>query len=690
MVRRLRRRLTLTVRPVIWRVAQPPEFLPPLAVQCIKVALGCGIAWFLGPYVGLPRPYNAVLAVIILMQGNAYGSLLSALQFLIGVGAGLLLGVVASHFEINALAMALIMFVCLLAGGLLKISSQGFNNQIAISALLVLASGTVSNVSRLWETVLGGVVGVLIAALLWPPNPIRGLRQRARELGAELSEDITASIELITGPSSESGRGESNRRRIRDHNEAADAAVAEVVPAQEALRWNPWHFRRTPDLSRIEDRLRLISYLYRSVRALARQAAEMVAAGVEAGEAAGPVRDAGRFVSEAVQARLTGHDATDLVAQGREAVAEFVRGAPRDHHALALAASLDALLSDVEGWSWDSEAGSVAGIRLIPRVLRRLGGDRLTSLGVVERAEVEFQEELGQGRVERLTEQLRGQPVKLPALEDVVAAAGVEREEDRGVRMIPLSRVRGVERPTRDFDASFLPRRGSIRDRWVRVFQEMEQKGSVDPIDVYQVGDAYFVRHGHTRVSVARHLGWLTIPAHVIDMETRAPIDEVNPEELLRASEYARFLEITELDHTRPQARLDCSELGRFDLILEHIEGHRYFLGERGRQVDLKEAAAGWYDSVYRPTMDAATHLGLGRRLPGWTETDIYLALTQVWLELELGGREAGPEAAAAALVEEEQPAQHLPRGVHPGPARRGLRARVTARRPLRPPPPDR
>jgi hypothetical protein len=190
-------------------------------------------------------------------------------------------------------------------------------------------------------------------------------------------------------------------------------------------------------------------------------------------------------------------------------------------------------------------------------------------------------------------------------------------------------------------------------------------------------------------VSVARHLGWLTIPAHVIDMETRAPIDEVNPEDLLRASEYARFLELTELDRTRPRARLDCSELGRFDLILEHIQGHRYFLGERGRQVDLTEAAASWYDSVYRPTMDAASRLGLGGRLPGWTETDIYLALTQVWLELELEGREAGPEEAAAVLVEDQRPAQHLPRGVRPGPARRGRRARVTARRPLGPPSSD-
>ena len=148
----------------MWRLAQPPRFLPPLAVQCVKVALGCGVVWWLGPFLHMPQPFNAVLAVIILMQGHAYGSLLNALEFLAGVAAGLVLGVVVHLlFGLSPLTLAGIMLACLLMGGWLKISSQGFNNQIAISALLVLASGSADNVSRLWETVLGGMVGVLVA-----------------------------------------------------------------------------------------------------------------------------------------------------------------------------------------------------------------------------------------------------------------------------------------------------------------------------------------------------------------------------------------------------------------------------------------------------------------------------------------------------------------------------------------------
>src|SRR2546427_6506320 len=76
------------LRAVAWRLAQPPRFLPPLAVQCIKVALACGVVWWLGPFVHMPQPFNAVLAVIILMQGHAYGSLPNPLEFLAGGAAG--------------------------------------------------------------------------------------------------------------------------------------------------------------------------------------------------------------------------------------------------------------------------------------------------------------------------------------------------------------------------------------------------------------------------------------------------------------------------------------------------------------------------------------------------------------------------------------------------------------------------
>ena len=649
------RGLRSRIRALAWRLAQPPGFLPPLAVQTIKVALACGVAWWLGPYFHLPHPFNAVLAVIILMQGHAYGSLLNALQFLLGVAAGLVLGIGAHMlFGLSPLVLAAIMFVCLLMGGWLKVSSQGFNNQIAISALLVLATGSSDNISRLWETVLGGAVGVGVAALLWPPNPVWQLRQQYRDLRTRLVSDVLRSLQLAGRPGAAT-EAEANRRTVREHSEQADAAVAAIGPAEDALRWNPWHTLRMHDLSGLEDRLRLISYLYRTARAVARQSAEMPGfdqhnrAAWEAARA--DLLVAGSGLVTAIDRRLTGQDAGEAVSKARTAVTRFAGAAPREHHAVALAAMLDDLLSDVESWRPRNVVDPER--QLVARVLRRLGQQRLLGRSLTAEGQLEFEEDLGQARLRDLTGALTGQPRAAPLLTDVLNAAGITNEKDVGLRDIPLAQVKGSDNRSMDFDVSFLPRSRHLRPTWVRLYAEMEGGKPIDPIDVYQVGDAYFVKHGHNRVSVARRLGWERIPAHVVEVTTRAPVrSDLSARELLQAAEYASFLENTQLDRVRPEARLACSQLGRYDLVYDHILGHRYFLGvERGDEVSVPEAAASWYDSVYLPLTKVAEAHELQQRLPGWTEADIYLALSKLWLDLDEEGRPSGPEDAARALL---------------------------------------
>src|SRR5207237_9241031 len=134
-----------------------------------------------------------------------------------------------------------------------------------------------------------------------------------------------------------------------------------------------------------------------------------------------------------------------------------------------------------------------------------------------------------------------------------------------------------------------------------------------------RVGGAYLDREGLPRVSVARRLGWESIPAQVVEITTSAPRgSDITAREVLRAAEYSSFLERAQLDRVRPHARVDCSQLGRYDVIYDHILGHRYFLGiERGHEVSVPDAAASWYDSVYRPLTEVARPHDLHSRLPG-------------------------------------------------------------------------
>jgi hypothetical protein len=253
---------------------------------------------------------------------------------------------------------------------------------------------------------------------------------------------------------------------------------------------------------------------------------------------------------------------------------------------------------------------------------------------------------------------LTGRARTLLSLDDVIRAAGREGQVDRGIRWIPLAQVRGSEGRSNEFDAAFLPVNRRLRERWARLDTLMQQGMEMPPIEVYKLDDLYFVKDGHHRVSVARHLGQETIRANVIEVATRAPLPpDVDPAHLIGTAEYADFLQLTDLDRLRPEARLAFRDLGRYDLLLDHILGHRYFMErDLGRQVSLPEATASWYDDVFTPVMEVVKEHRIADHFPGWSEADLYVAVTRRWLEMSKTDESSGPEGAVAALMKEPDP----------------------------------
>ncbi len=247
---------------------------------------------------------------------------------------------------------------------------------------------------------------------------------------------------------------------------------------------------------------------------------------------------------------------------------------------------------------------------------------------------------------------------QLVSLAPVLEAAGREAQSSGGVREIPLDRVVGSADPGRakEFDSAFLPQSRRLRDRWSQVYAAVLDGAELDPIDVYKLGENYYVSDGHHRVSVLRRMGRDKVKARVTNVRTRVPLGpDADGAELLRAAEYAAFLDATSLDRVRPEARVECSRLGRYDELLGHILGHRYFLGlEKGREVSMPEAAASWYDNVYQPIADVIRKHHVLERLPGWSEAEVYLDITRRWLESSVQQETAGPHAAAHSLMHDE------------------------------------
>jgi len=107
-----------------------------------------------------------------------------------------------------------------------------------------------------------------------------------------------------------------------------------------------------------------------------------------------------------------------------------------------------------------------------------------------------------------------GRSRRLLSLAEVRAGSTLTRH-DAGVRTVPIERIRGSESRSADFDCDFNPLKSHSEKRWLRVARAWQEGKPLPPIKLIQVGDIYFVRDGHHRVSVARTLGVRSIEAEV-------------------------------------------------------------------------------------------------------------------------------------------------------------------------------
>jgi hypothetical protein len=95
---------------------------------------------------------------------------------------------------------------------------------------------------------------------------------------------------------------------------------------------------------------------------------------------------------------------------------------------------------------------------------------------------------------------------------------------DAGYQMVSIDRIRGSEGRVHDFDCDFYPLKDHNRERWLGIAQARHRGRALPPVALIQVGDLYFVRDGHHRISVARALGQLDIEATVIVWQVEGPL----------------------------------------------------------------------------------------------------------------------------------------------------------------------
>jgi nucleotide-binding universal stress UspA family protein len=237
---------------------------------------------------------------------------------------------------------------------------------------------------------------------------------------------------------------------------------------------------------------------------------------------------------------------------------------------------------------------------------------------------------------------------------------------EHGTQEIPLNKIVGSVARYKDFTRSFLPKRDADQERWAGLRAAMDDMVGIPPIELYQVGDAYFVQDGNHRVSIARRLNSKTITAYVIEIKTRVPFSsDDNPNEIICKAHYADFLEQTNLDVLRPDADLMMTFCGQYQDLLDQIETG-YDATERdndlpGSTDSRDQAVVDWYDQNYLPIIHIIRELGILYRFPERTEADIYVLLSERRDELE---QELGWHVEMGTGVSELIVAPKEPRGL--------------------------
>ena len=250
----------------------------------------------------------------------------------------------------------------------------------------------------------------------------------------------------------------------------------------------------------------------------------------------------------------------------------------------------------------------------------------------------DFDKAYKRGFWRRFGKWLSGKSNKLLPYEEVRKQLPIQGQHDAGLQEIPLDKIVGSVGRYRDFDRAFLPTQKVTADRWINISKARYKDTALPAVDVYQIGEVYFVSDGNHRVSVARERKQVYIDAFVTIVEVPIQLTtEMSLDDVVDKAEYAQFMQQTDLARLRPDADLQVSDPAAYGRLLGHIVTHAYYMSiERDTEISYKDAVTSWYDKVYCPLVELIEKHNLSKLLPKYTLTDLYLFVSDYkWLLLE-------------------------------------------------------
>jgi hypothetical protein len=134
-----------------------------------------------------------------------------------------------------------------------------------------------------------------------------------------------------------------------------------------------------------------------------------------------------------------------------------------------------------------------------------------------------FRSALFDGWISRIKRRILGQQQWLYDLVSLKPQIALQGGSYSGIKVIGIHKIIGTEGRAATFDIDFYPVSEESRERWINMAIAYLARIPLPPVELIQVGDVYFVRDGHHRISVARAFGQTAVDAEVVTWQSHPP-----------------------------------------------------------------------------------------------------------------------------------------------------------------------
>lgn len=257
-----------------------------------------------------------------------------------------------------------------------------------------------------------------------------------------------------------------------------------------------------------------------------------------------------------------------------------------------------------------------------------------------QQSEEDFNKAHTKAFINEIQHLLSPEEASLISLNDVKQMIKATAETYVGMKVIPIEKIVGSEGRYKDFDNRFFPKSSHLRNRWQHVDQAAIDSVILPPIKVYEISGLYFVRDGNHRVSVAKARGTEFIDAEVVSLQSEIKLKTPdNIKDIVKQIinyEKRMFYTETCFGDITDYWCLDFSSTGRYDVILNHILTHKYYMNlTREDEVTMEEAITSWFTKVYLPLVSIIRNKHLLHSFPGRTLGDLYVWTVRYWDDLK-------------------------------------------------------